>query len=89
MGVLASAIAIPSPYGLYIAGAILILAILLFGGYILWRTNRARRQRERFSSALEAQTAAAPKAISDPNQRADLDRVDDVHPDLHEVRVEP
>jgi hypothetical protein len=75
VGVLASAIAIPSPYGLYIAGAILILAILLFGGYILWRTNRARRQRERFSSALEAQTAAAPKAISDPNQRADLDRV--------------
>ena len=53
----------------------IILAILLFGGYILWRTNRARRQRERFSSALEAQTAAAPKAISDPNQRADLDRV--------------
>jgi hypothetical protein len=75
VGVLAAAFAIPYPYGLYIAGAILILAILLFGGYILWRTNRARRQRERFSSALEAQTAAAPKAISDPNQRADLDRV--------------
>ncbi|MEI6393618.1 MAG: type VI secretion protein IcmF/TssM N-terminal domain-containing protein, partial [Verrucomicrobiota bacterium] len=57
------------------AAIIVLLALLLFGGYILLRSIRARRQRERFSSALEAQTAAAPKSISDPNQRAALDQV--------------
>src|ERR1022692_4252220 len=75
MGVGLLATALWLPYGIYVAGIILVLALLLFGGYIVWRTIRARRQRERFSSALEVQTAAAPKTISDPNQRADLDRV--------------
>ena len=75
VGALAAAIGIPRPYGIYVAPIILVLALLLFGGYILLHSIRARRQRERFSSALEAQTGAAPKAISDPNQRAALDKV--------------
>jgi hypothetical protein len=75
VGVLVAAVMIPPPYVIYVVAVILVLALLLFGGYILWRRIRARRRRERFSSALEVQTAAAPKAISDPNQRADLDRV--------------
>jgi hypothetical protein len=71
----ASLFLLPSPYGIYVAVAILILFLLLFGGYFLWRRSRVRRQREQFSSAIEAQTAAAPKSISDPNKRADLDRI--------------
>ncbi len=75
LGAVAAVFSIPFPYGLYVAGLILVLAVLLFGGYFLWRRLRAQREREQFSSAIEAQTTAAPKAISDPTKRADLDRV--------------
>lgn len=54
---------------------IVLFALLLFGGYYLWQRRRARRQREQFTSAIEQQTAAAPRAISDPNKRASLDKV--------------
>src|SRR5262245_61308450 len=66
---------IPAPYGFIIALAILLIFLLLFGTYLLVRRARGRRQREQFTMAIEAQTSAAPKAISDPNKRADLDRV--------------
>jgi len=71
---IATAVTIPT-VGLWIALAIFLLALLLFGGYYLWQRRRARRQRESFTSAIEAQTSAVPKAISDPNQRAALDRL--------------
>src|SRR5438093_553865 len=61
--------------GLWIALAIALVAVLLFGGYYLWQRGRARRRREQFTYAIEAQTAAAPRAISDPKKRADLDKV--------------
>src|SRR6266498_3269348 len=70
----AAALGIPN-YGIPVAVVILVLAALLFGGYYLWWRMRARRQRERFSAAIEAQTAAAPKSISDPNSRAKLDQL--------------
>ncbi len=60
---------------LWIVLAIVVLALVLFGGYYLWQRRRARRQREQFTSAIEQQTAAAPRAISDPNKRASLDKV--------------
>src|SRR5207244_1281578 len=60
---------------LWIGLAILALFLLLFGGYYLWRRVRARRQRERFSDAIEAQTRDAPKSLSDPNKRAALDKL--------------
>ena len=75
LGALGAIFAIPFPYGIYVAVMILVLAVVLFGGYYLWRRARARREREQFTSAIETQTAAAPKSISDPNKRADLDRV--------------
>src|SRR5258707_1163769 len=62
-------------YGIWIAVAILVLAILLFGSYFLWWRLRARRRREQFSAAIEAQTSEAPKSISDPNSRARLDQL--------------
>ena len=62
-------------YVLLIVLAIVVLALVLFGGYYLWQRRRARRQREQFTSAIEQQTAAAPRAISDPNKRASLDKV--------------
>src|ERR1017187_4342943 len=74
LGAVSAAFFLPNPYGIIVAVTILFFALLLFGGYFLWRRRRARREREQFSSAVEAQTAATPKAISDPNRRADLDR---------------
>ncbi len=74
LGVVASVFAIPK-YGIWIALAILVLALLLFGGYYLWQRTRERRQSENFRSAIEAQTSAVPKNISDPNKRAALDRL--------------
>ena len=74
LGAIGAAIGIPR-VGIWIALVILVLALLLFGGYYLWHRRRARRQREQFTSAIEAQTAAAPRAISDPKKRADLDKV--------------
>ena len=75
LGTVSAAFFLPHPYGIIVAVTILFFAVLLFGGYFLWRRRCARREREQFSSAVEAQTAATPKAISDPNRRADLDRV--------------
>ena len=79
LGLSAIVAAVASPkLGIWIAIIILVillLALVLFGGYYLWTRIRARRQREQFSSAIQAQTAEAPKAISDPNKRAALDRV--------------
>jgi hypothetical protein len=74
LGVIATALTVPK-FGLWIAITILLLAVLLFGGYYLFRRLRARRERERFSAAIEVQTSAAPKSISDPTKRAELDRV--------------
>lgn len=74
LGAVGAAVAVPK-YGIWIALVILILAVLLFGGYYLWQRHRAKRQREQFTSAIESQTAAAPVAISDPNKRASLDKV--------------
>lgn len=75
LGAVSAVFFLDHPYGIIVAVTILFFALLLFGGYFLWRRRLARREREQFSSAVEAQTAATPKAISDPNQRADLDRV--------------
>ncbi len=75
LGSLGSAFLLPYPYSLIIALSIVVLFVLFFGGYMLWQRRKARREREQFTSAVEAQTAAAPKVISDPTQRANLDRV--------------
>ncbi len=75
LGGFAAVIAAPSSFKIWVAVAILVLFILCFGGYFLWRRLRARRQSKMFSSAIEAQTSAAPRAISDPNQRAALDKL--------------
>jgi len=72
LGAIAAAVAIPK-IGIWVALAILLLALLLFGGYYLWRRMRLRRQQQVLSSGVEAQAGAVPKTISDPRQRADLD----------------
>jgi len=75
LGAVAAVITVPGNLRLWVALAILVLFLVLIGGYFLWRRVRARRQSRMFSSAVEAQTAAAPKSISDPNQRAALDKL--------------
>ena len=74
LGAIASAVLVPG-IGIWVGVAILVLALLLFGGYFLWKRLRARRQSRSFEGAIEAQTSAAPKAISDPNRRAALDKL--------------
>src|SRR3954447_26215044 len=74
LGAIVAAFSVPG-YGTWIAVAIVVLAVLLFGGYFLWSRLRGRRRRELFTSAIEAQTSAAPKSISDPNARAKLDQL--------------
>jgi len=75
LGAVAAAFALPRPMGIWVAVAILVLFVVFLGGYFLWRKMRARKQSRAFSSAIAAQTTAAPKAISDPNQRAALDKL--------------
>jgi hypothetical protein len=72
LGAIAAAVTIPK-IGIWVALAILLLALLFFGGYYLWRRMRLRRQQQVLSSGVEAQSGAVPKTISDPRQRADLD----------------
>jgi len=75
LGAAGAVFGLPRPYGIWVAVGILVLALLLFGGYFLFRRIRARRRSRAFTSAIETQTASAPKAISDPNQRAALDKL--------------
>src|SRR4051812_556055 len=75
LGAIGIAITTPTLVGIIIAASILLLGLLLFGGYFLWQRRRSRRQREQFIGDIEKQTAAAPRSISDPKQRADLDKV--------------
>jgi hypothetical protein len=58
-----------------LAGAILAVFLLLFGAYYFWRRTRARQRRRLFSAAIQAQATVAPRSVSDPNERAALDRL--------------
>ncbi len=74
LGAVATAVAVPK-YGLWLGLAIIVLALLIFGAYFLYRRMKARRQSRNFEGAIEAQTSASPRAISDPNRRAALDKL--------------
>ena len=74
LGAVAAFVTVPK-YGLWLALAIILLAVLLFGAYFLYRRVKARRQSRGFESAIENQTAVSPQAISDPNRRAALDKL--------------
>ncbi|MSU57592.1 MAG: hypothetical protein EXS35_05335 [Pedosphaera sp.] len=75
LGAVASFFVFPGKVGIIVGVSILVLFLLCFGGYYLWRRYQAKSQSKRFTSALEAQTSAAPKSISDPNKRAALDKL--------------
>jgi hypothetical protein len=74
LGAVGVAFTIPK-YGIWLALAIVVLALLLFGAYFLYRRLKARRQSRHFEGAIQAQTAGSPRAISDPNRRAALDKL--------------
>ncbi len=60
--------------GMWIFAVILaLLLVLLLGGYFLWVWWRHKRQSARMSGELRQQSAASPRGISDPGQRARLD----------------
>jgi len=74
LGAIATALAVPK-FGVWIALIILVLGVLIFGGYYLWQRSRSRDNSRKFEYAIEAQTAAVPTAVSDPNKRAALDKL--------------
>jgi hypothetical protein len=58
--------------------AVIIIALLfalIIGGYARWRRRQARQRQRNLSAAIEAQASLAPKTLSDPNQRAALDKL--------------
>src|SRR5437870_4364055 len=52
---------------------LLVLLLVLLGGYLLLAHLRRRRQSARLSGELQQHSAASPRGISDPGQRARLD----------------
>ncbi len=74
LGAVASAVALPK-IGIWVALAIILFAIILFGCYFLYQRARKQKKSKDFEGAIEAQTAASPRAISDPNRRAALDKL--------------
>ena len=44
LGGIASVFTLPKPFGIWVAVAILVLFLLVFGIYYLWRRMRARRR---------------------------------------------
>jgi len=79
LGEVAGALTIAPKYGVWMAVwaglAILLLFLLLFGGYHLYCRLRGRKRREMFTAAIEAQASVAPRSVSDPNLRAALDKL--------------
>jgi hypothetical protein len=74
LGAVAAAVAIPK-IGIWVALAIILLALILFGCFFLIQRARKKKKSKDFEGAIEAQTAASPRAISDPNRRAALDKL--------------
>ncbi|HUA65082.1 MAG TPA: type VI secretion protein IcmF/TssM N-terminal domain-containing protein [Alphaproteobacteria bacterium] len=74
LGAVAAAVTIPK-IGIWVGLAIILFAIIIFGCYFLIQRARKKKKSRDFEGAIEAQTAASPRAISDPNRRAALDKL--------------
>ncbi|MGH7980287.1 MAG: type VI secretion protein IcmF/TssM N-terminal domain-containing protein, partial [Limisphaerales bacterium] len=74
LGAVAAAVTIPK-IGIWVGLAIILLALIIFGCFFIVQRTRKRKKSRVFESAIESQTAASPRAISDPNRRAALDKL--------------
>ncbi|HTV42658.1 MAG TPA: type VI secretion protein IcmF/TssM N-terminal domain-containing protein [Candidatus Sulfotelmatobacter sp.] len=74
LGAVVAAITIPK-IGIWVALAIILFALIIFGCYFLIQRARKKKKSKDFEGAIESQTAASPRAISDPNRRAALDKL--------------
>jgi hypothetical protein len=61
--------------GLIIACVLLLLLVLLIGGYLLWQKLKRQRASTRFESSLNQEASRAPHEIKDPNRQAELDKL--------------
>src|SRR5258706_3355814 len=52
---------------------LLVLLLVLLGGYFLWNAWKRKKQNARLGGQLEQHSSASPRGISDPGQRARLD----------------
>src|ERR1043166_6383899 len=52
---------------------LIILLVVVLGGYLLWMAWRRKKQNARLGGELAQHSAASPRGISDPGQRARLD----------------
>jgi hypothetical protein len=74
LGAVAAAVTIPR-IGIWVGLAIIVLAVIIFGCFFLVQRARKKKKSKDFEGAIESQTAASPRAISDPNRRAALDKL--------------
>lgn len=74
LGAVVAAVTIPK-IGIWVALVIILFAIVIFGCYFLIQRARKKKKSKDFEGAIESQTAASPRAISDPNRRAALDKL--------------
>src|SRR5258706_8849945 len=69
---LATGMALGSGQWIFVA-VLLVLLLVLLGGYFLWSAWRKKKQNARLGGELAQHSSAAPRGISDPGQRARLD----------------
>ena len=74
LGAVVAAVTIPK-IGIWVALAIILFAVIIFGCYFLVQRARKKKKSKDFEGAIESQTAASPRAISDPNRKAALDKL--------------
>jgi hypothetical protein len=54
-------------------GVLVVLLLVLLGGYLLWRAWQRKKQNAQLGGELQQHTSGSPRGISDPGQRARLD----------------
>ena len=66
LGAVAAPLGVPK-YGIWISLAIVLLLAALVGGYWFWQNRKQKREQRQFANALQQESAAAPRGISDPD----------------------
>lgn len=72
LGAVAAPLGLPH-YGTFISLSVVGLLVILAGGFLLWQSWKRKKEKNQFTSALNQESASAPRGISDPNKRAKLD----------------
>src|SRR5690242_19110085 len=72
LGAVAAIVVLPKAYALWVILAIILLFLLLFGAYFLWRRLRAKESRGKIRDVFDGEKVSRPGKVSDPNALAKL-----------------